>query len=73
MDKERNSYLPKTHKTYKAIKARRLESYRRKQKTHKRKESGARIAMQPDPSRIDPKYFLPILSLDQILLELESR
>ena len=41
MDKERNSYLPKTHKTYKAIKARRLESYRRKQKTHKRKESGA--------------------------------
>jgi hypothetical protein len=32
-----------------------------------------RIAMQSDPSRIDPKYFLPILSLDRILLELESR
>jgi hypothetical protein len=29
--------------------------------------------MQSDPSRIDPKYFLPILSLDRILLELESR
>ena len=41
MDKERNYYLPKMHKTYKAIKAGRLESYRRKQKTHKRKESGA--------------------------------
>jgi hypothetical protein len=31
------------------------------------------IALQSDPSRIDPKYFLPILSLDRILLELESR
>jgi len=29
--------------------------------------------VQSDPSRIDPKYFLPILSLDRILLELESR
>jgi hypothetical protein len=32
-----------------------------------------KIAMQSDPSRIDPKYFLPIFSLDRILLELESR
>jgi hypothetical protein len=29
--------------------------------------------LQSDPSRIDTKYFLPILNLDQILLELESR
>ena len=41
MGKKRNPYLPKTHKTYKAIKAGRLESYRRKKRQHKRKESGA--------------------------------
>jgi hypothetical protein len=28
-----------------------------------------RIAMQSDPSRINPKYFLPILSPDWILLD----
>ena len=73
MGKERNPYLPKTHKTYKAIKARRIESYRRKKDNIKGKKVAPRIAMQPNPSRIDPKYFLPILSLDRILLELESR
>ena len=73
MGKERNPYLPKTHKTYKAIKARRIESYRRKKDNIKGKKVAPRIAMQPDPSRIDPKYFLPILNLDWILLELESR
>ena len=41
--------------------------------SHKGKKVVPRIAIQPDPSRIDPKYFLPILSLDRILLELESR
>jgi hypothetical protein len=39
----------------------------------KGKKLAPRIAMQFDPSRIDSKYFLPILSLDRILLELESR
>jgi hypothetical protein len=39
----------------------------------KGKKVAPRIAMQSDPSRINPKYFLPILSLDRILLELESR
>ena len=73
MGKERNPYLPKTHKTYKAIKAGHLESYRRKKDNIKGKKVAPRIAMQPDPSRIDSKYFLPIFSLDWILLELESR
>ena len=41
--------------------------------SHKGKKVVPRIAMQPDPSRIDPKYLLPILSLDWIFLELESR
>jgi hypothetical protein len=39
----------------------------------KGKKLAPRVAIQSDPSRIDPKYFLPILSLDWILLELESR
>jgi hypothetical protein len=39
----------------------------------KGKKVAPRIAMQSNPSRIDLKYFLPILSLDRILLELESR
>ena len=73
MGKERNPYLPKTHKTYKAIKARRIESYRRKKDNIKGKKVAPRIAMQPDPSRIDPKYFLSILSPDWILPELELR
>ena len=75
MGKERNPYLPKTHKTYKAIKAGHLESYKRKKKKDniKGKKVAPRIAMQPDPSRIDPKYFLSILSPDWILPELELR
>ena len=73
MGKERNPYLPKTHKTYKALKAGHLESYRKEIKDNiKGKKVAPRIAMQSNPSRIDPKYFLPILSLDRILLELES-
>ena len=39
----------------------------------KGKKVAPRIAMQPDPSRIDPKYFLSILSPDWILPELELR
>jgi hypothetical protein len=50
-----------------------VEHYKRKKKNTKGKKVAPRIAMQSDPSRIDPKYFLPILSLDRILLELESR
>ena len=74
MGKEKNPYLPKTHKTYKAIQVGCLESYRRKKKDNiKGKKAAPRIAIQPDPSRINPKYFLLILSLDRIHLELESR
>jgi hypothetical protein len=69
-----NPYLPKKKDAKIGKKSWTPRVIRKETKDNiKGKKVAPRITMQSDPSRIDPKYFLPILSLDQILLKLESR